>query len=58
MVYDVNDDPLQTGELVTCVVASRLWCHVVLVACNNKFAHLSANPINASAQGMHMKYIQ
>ena len=32
MVYDVNDYPLQISELGTCVVASRLRCHVVLVA--------------------------
>ena len=29
MVYDVNDDPLQTSGIGTCVVSSRLWCHVV-----------------------------
>ena len=26
MVYDVNDDPLQTSGRGTCVVSSRLWC--------------------------------
>ena len=38
MVYDVNDYPLQTSELGTCVVASRLWCrvYVVLVVFNIK----------------------
>ena len=36
MVYDVNDDPLQTSGLDTCVVASRLRSHVMVVASNNK----------------------
>ena len=35
MIYDDNDDPLQTSGLGTCVVAAGLQCHVVLVACNN-----------------------
>ena len=32
MVYDVNDDPLQTSGRGTCVAYSRLWCHVTASA--------------------------